>query len=98
MSIVDGMFESARHDLDSPYRLWECVYYSADDYPHDQKLQYLYEYLRGIFLAVDENRLDDLKKQGVEEYAEIDDESDSATILDALDSIEETVNKYTLDG
>lgn len=92
MSIVDAIFDSARRDLDSPYRLWYSVYYSADDYPLDEKLQCLYDYLRHIFLAEHENRSDDLKKQGAEEYVFIDDESDHATILNALDGIEQHIN------
>ena len=93
MSIVDAMFRSARNDVDSPYRLWSCVYYSADDYPEDEKLQCLYNYLRQIFLAGHENRIDDLKKQGAETYVFMDDDTDDAAKLDALDSIEYTINE-----
>lgn len=94
MSIVDAMFRSARNDVDSPYRLWSCVYYSADDYPEDVKLQCLYNYLQQIFLAGHENRFDDLKKQGAEEYVFMNDDTDDATILDALDSIESSINEH----
>ena len=92
MSIVDVVFESARRDLDSPYSLWTFLQHEIQNYRHDEKLQCLFLYLDQMFLAERENRFDDLKKQGIEDYVYIDDTSDASLILDALDEIEQNIN------
>ena len=89
--MADCIFQSARNDFASPYRLWHSVYYTAGEYPHDEKLQCLYNYLYKMFLAEHERRFDDLKKMGVIDYIYFDDDTDDRLKLDALDMIEEDV-------
>ena len=90
--MVDVVFESARRNLDSPHSLWTLLQHEIQNYTHDEKLQCLFLYLDQMFLAERENRFDDLKKQGIEDYVYIDDTSDASLILDALDEIEQNIN------
>lgn len=97
--MVDALFERARSDeVYTPYQLLFVVYHMVEEHPGDDKLRRLYEYLKPIIEAGDESRIDDLKKDGVENYVAIDDDTNVDTKLAALCSIQRHINSLMLDG